>query len=389
MTKPRFSILIPTRDRPETFIHALATVAAQQGNDFEIVVADNASGPKVKEAVDAVKSCPITYIRSDNILTMVENWERGLEACQGDYITVIGDDDGLMPSALEISRRFLDQTQTKLMTWKTHSYWWPDTIVEFQRNTLYVSYTPDVNGSIQTSREQLKAFYADRMGFGDLPMLYNSFVHRSLLEETKSRWGKMLPLPHVPDVASGVLNLALCDSYVVCQRPLAIRANSGKSNGTSFYARSKGAEVREKHFAEERAKLGQMLHPTLIASPNLYVLLASVKLFCKELAFPDDVELPCNLQLVIDSMLATLNQDVAAYDDNLAEARELASKHGLILDETKIPQKAEEQPMIARPGVYDAPNSSIKTVTINGDLAGISDVNGACRLAESIHPPII
>ncbi|MEM0952922.1 MAG: glycosyltransferase family A protein [Pseudomonadota bacterium] len=386
MSSPKFSILLPTRDRPATFKYALATIAAQAGDDFEIVVADNASGPAIKEAVDRIDSCPVIYTRSDEILTMVDNWERGLAMCNGEYVTVLGDDDGLMPSCLSIARRFIEQTSQKLLNWRCHSYWWPDTIVEFQRNKLYVSYTPDISGNIVSSRDVLKAFYKNQVGFGELPMIYNSFIHRDILEETKLRWGRFLPLPHVPDVASGILNLALTESYAVCQRPLAIRANSGKSNGTSFYARSKGKDVRENHFAEERAKLEEMLHPSLIPSPNLHVLLASVKLFCKELAFPEDPELQCDLQLVVNSMIATLNQDVPSYEENLSEARELATKYGLIISEAEIPPKAEEKTPTIRSGIADNADGKTKVLTIDGDVAGIRDVNAACMLAESIHP---
>ena len=121
MNSPKFSILIPTRDRPKTFVHSLASVAAQAGDDFEIVVADNASGPDVKAAVDAVTSCPVTYIRSEEILPMTQNWINGIEACRGEYITVLGDDDGLMPSALQIVRRILARSPQSLVCWKTHS----------------------------------------------------------------------------------------------------------------------------------------------------------------------------------------------------------------------------------------------------------------------------
>ena len=153
MTSPLFSILIPTRDRGPTFTYALQTVVAQAGNDFEIVVADNASGPDVKEAVDGVKSCPITYVRSDQILPMTDNWIKGLEACKGRYITVLGDDDGLMPSALSIARLVIDKTKSKLISWNLHNYWWPDSIVEYNRNYLFVKYTDEVTGQLLDSRK--------------------------------------------------------------------------------------------------------------------------------------------------------------------------------------------------------------------------------------------
>ena len=102
MGTPRFSILIPTRDRPVTFRHTLATATSQPGDDYEVVVADNFGSPATRMIVDEymARGRQIVYLRSDQALPMGENWERGLRACSGDYVTVLGDDDGLMPTAL-------------------------------------------------------------------------------------------------------------------------------------------------------------------------------------------------------------------------------------------------------------------------------------------------
>ena len=387
MTSPLFSILIPTRDRGPTFTYALQTVVAQAGNDFEIVVADNASGPDVKEAVDGVKSCPITYVRSDQILPMTDNWIKGLEACKGRYITVLGDDDGLMPSALSIARLVIDKTKSKLISWNLHNYWWPDSIVEYNRNYLFVKYTDEVTGQLFDSRKILGGYYSGQFNFDELPMLYNSFVHRDILEETKKLWGSYIPVHHVPDVTSGIFNLYLTESYMRCFRPLAIRANSGKSNGTSFYARSRGKSLREKHYEEEKSNISEMTHPDLIPSPNLLVILANNKLRCRDLAFPRDPHLRVDIRQVVYGMLSSLNDDPAAYEENLAEAMELAEKHAFQISPAEIPDKALIMKRNVRPGVSFEENGN-HVITINGNLAGISDVNGACRLAESLLPPL-
>ncbi len=145
--------------------------------------------------------------------------------------------------------------------------------------------------------------------------------------------------------------------------------------------------MREKHYSEERARLDQMVHPSLIPSPNLHVLLTSVKLYCRELAFSDDQELNCDPQQLINVVIATLNQDPESYDENLSDARELAQKLGVSLDRSKIPAKIEAKIPAISPGIT-LNDSGSHLLTIDGDLAGIRDVNGACRLAESLIPPI-
>ena len=78
MAQPKFSILIPTRDRPDTFRHTLQSVLNQAGDDFEIVVADNYSGPATADIVNEAESPRIKYFRTNEILPMTDNWELGL-----------------------------------------------------------------------------------------------------------------------------------------------------------------------------------------------------------------------------------------------------------------------------------------------------------------------
>ena len=100
MNHPRFSVVVPTRHRPHTLRHALATIVNQNHDSFEIVVADNASGPETRALVEQMADPRVVYLRSDVPLTMSANWERALAACRGEWITFIGDDNGLMPEAL-------------------------------------------------------------------------------------------------------------------------------------------------------------------------------------------------------------------------------------------------------------------------------------------------
>ena len=384
MTLPRFSILIPTRERPDTFQYTLKTVMAQEGDDYEVVVADNCGSPRTKEIVDEYNSDKIKYIRSDTILPMAENWEKGLAKCSGDYITILGDDDGLVPSTLGLARNMINQTNAKIISWKLHTYWWPDTIVPWNRNILNVIFGE--NATRMDKRNALVAFYKGQISFGDLPMIYNSFIHKSCIEQVRQRFGCYFAIPHIPDVFSGVVNLTLEGDWVHANRPLAIRGNSGKSNGTAQWARSLGAKQREQYFQEEKTKLEAMIHKDLVPSPNLQIIVANCKIKCKELLFPDDNELIVDIGQVVSAIITSLNAEPEAYNENLADALALAKKHNLVIDKSKIPK---HQPIKRRPFHGPVRNGdNITGVVVNGDLAGISDVFGASRLADALMPPM-
>ena len=66
--RPRFSVVIPTRERAETLRVTLATCLDQDFDDYEIVVCDNAGGGATREVVDAARSGRIRYHRSETPL---------------------------------------------------------------------------------------------------------------------------------------------------------------------------------------------------------------------------------------------------------------------------------------------------------------------------------
>ena len=385
MATPRFSILIPTRDRPATFRHTLATVASQSGDDYEIVVADNCSGPETRRIVEEIDPRKIRYTRSEEVLPMAINWERGLQLCSGEYVTVLGDDDGFMPRTLDMARRVLESTDCEILTWKTHTYWWPDTIVHWLRNTLVVELA-DGAGWIG-SRELLEAFYRDEAGFGALPMIYSAFFHRSVIEEATRRYdGFFVPPDTAPDVASGIVGLHIAERFVFSSRALTIRGNSGKSNGTAQWARSLGAEQRAIYFKEERVGLKGIIHDALVPSPNLSIVIASAKLKCKERYFPNDEALTVDLVGVLRSMIASLNFEPEAYDDNLADIRALAEKLGVRLAPGDIPAR-QDRPRIASWGPNRTPEGAVPSILVNCDLIGASNIVQAARIAEAMLPP--
>lgn len=384
MPAPTFSILIPTRDRPATLRHALATVAAQAGDDYEIVVADNCGGPETREIATAVGGSRLRYVRSDEVLPMADNWERGLAACSGEYVTVLGDDDGLTLSCLEVARRLVGAVQPEIISWSPHTYWWPDTIVPWYRNLLFVNMA---NGAREMdSRAVLRDFYAGTGGFGGLPMIYNAFFHRSLIEEARRRYdGFFTPREAAPDIASGILGLHLTGSHLLSTRPLSIRGNSGRSNGTAQWARSLGAKVREAYFREERARLDQLIHPSLIPSPHLLIIEANAKLRCRDAYFPDDAELDVDRGLLLQALVHNLNFEPEAYEDNLGDARALAAKLGVALPPEAIPAR---QPRERKRTWGTFADEQKVVVSVDGDAAGLRTIEDATRLVEGLMPPV-
>ena len=93
----KLSILLPTRNRLDLLREAIETVRRQEGGQWEIVVSDNASDEDVAGYVTSLGDERIVVHRTDRFLPVTANWNRALERSSGDYVLMLGDDDGLLP----------------------------------------------------------------------------------------------------------------------------------------------------------------------------------------------------------------------------------------------------------------------------------------------------
>src|SRR6185503_6927532 len=107
--KPMFSVVIPTRARPDTLRHALRTVIAQEEQDLEIIVHECGDDAATAAVLAEFEDRRIRFFKTVEPVRMTENWERALRQATGEYIFFLGDDDGLLPNACEIARSILEK----------------------------------------------------------------------------------------------------------------------------------------------------------------------------------------------------------------------------------------------------------------------------------------
>lgn len=99
-----FSVTIPAY-KPAFLYEAVASIVAQTFPGWELIVVDDCSPFDLQAIVAPFLSDPrVHYYRNDrNIgaIDLVDNWNRCLAYCRGDYVICMGDDDRLLPQCLE------------------------------------------------------------------------------------------------------------------------------------------------------------------------------------------------------------------------------------------------------------------------------------------------
>nr|VFJ59985.1 MAG: Glycosyl transferase family 2 [Candidatus Kentron sp. DK] len=92
---PFFSVVIPTRNRPELVKHAIDSVLAQDFRDYEVVVSDNSDDAMAQPTrihVEEVLQHPqVRYIRPLQVLSMSDHWEWAMRQTHGEFSGVLTD----------------------------------------------------------------------------------------------------------------------------------------------------------------------------------------------------------------------------------------------------------------------------------------------------------
>jgi glycosyltransferase involved in cell wall biosynthesis len=116
VTPPRFTVVVPTRDRAALLPVALDSVVAQTDRDWELVVVDDGSSDGTATVVASYRDtgAPITYVRREGGgVSAARN--AGVAAANGEYLVFLDDDDELLPGALGALRAAIDARQGALV----------------------------------------------------------------------------------------------------------------------------------------------------------------------------------------------------------------------------------------------------------------------------------
>ena len=385
----KFSILIPTRNRSDTLYHAIRSVLAQTCPDFELVVMDNATIDDTPQVVASFNDQRIKYVRTEQALSMADNWEVGLANTAGDYVFVMGDDDAMLPDGLEICRVLAKQHAPEIISWARYFYTWPNAVIPHTRNMLYLHFSQEIyplNG-----KEILQQYYQSKISFESLPMIYNSFVSRELIDRIKGITGRYFSFP-IPDVFSGVANAYFANSYLYSNRSISLSGSSGSSLGA---AATLGIEKSSQEYFEREVGQWKIQREELLADPvegienlstpefgNAMVMFAA-----KDILFPNDDSITVDMPAIVMAIATGLKVNPAQYVLCVEYVSNLAKRYNL---DITLPKEVASRvtSSIKHGPIYDS-DGRIQQIIVNCQHAGIENAADAAKLAYAILPPIL
>jgi len=160
--RPLFSIVIPTRDRPNLLKDAIQSALEQEFDDYEIIVSDNSTNSETQKLVSEFESKKIKYFRTPRPLDMPKSWEFALSKANGKFITFLGDDDLLPKKFLKVYSKIVSSNENKNI--KVFSHVWMGLSPVDEKSVGEKSKMQDLDGSSEEKKYRLVSFTLKNKG---------------------------------------------------------------------------------------------------------------------------------------------------------------------------------------------------------------------------------
>jgi glycosyltransferase involved in cell wall biosynthesis len=261
----KFTVVIPTRERFDTLEMALKSVTSQDYENLEIIVSDNYSCDATEDVVAAANDKRIKYVNTGKRVSMSANWEFALTHATGEWLTIIGDDDALLPNCFEKVNRIADEAGVEAIRTSTCSFAWPS-LVGTKSGRLSVPM--GCGWEVRDCKYWLEKALKGETPYSMLPMLYNGgFVALDALRSARGDDGKYYR-SCAPDVYSAVLLANALKKYVYSYEPVAINGASIHSIGTSAYKVGVTTESESLPISKFRSEINIPFHSDMPLQAN-------------------------------------------------------------------------------------------------------------------------
>lgn len=106
--RPRVSVCVPAYQAERHIRRTIESLLAQRYDDFEVVVLDNNCTDGTAEVLNSFDDSRIRVIRNDCTVPLVDNFNRAVAECRGEYVKLVCADDILHPECIAAQTAVLD-----------------------------------------------------------------------------------------------------------------------------------------------------------------------------------------------------------------------------------------------------------------------------------------
>jgi hypothetical protein len=248
---PIVSIVVPTRNRHFYLACLIRTLLGMKSDDFEIVVHDNSdeNGEYLREC-GSITDPRLRYYFNPAKLSIAENCDQVLSLARGRYVCMIGDDDVVTESIVDLAR-WMEASGIEAAATVYPAYLWPGVGSRLDgQQSGGILRLPRYTGRIErvkTSAALHAVLASGGIMLGDLPSVYAGVISKRALDDLKAATGTYFPGPS-PDMANAIGVSAFIESFVKVSVPIYVAGACPKSASAEGARHGHVGEVADKTF---------------------------------------------------------------------------------------------------------------------------------------------
>lgn len=268
------SIVVPTKNR-YNYLEKLMDlfVTLHLGDDVELVIQDNSDDNySFVEVMNRFERYSyIRYFHYSGHLSVCENCDMAILHSSGEYVCMIGDDDGFTRNILECVNLMKENAIDSLIANKP-AYKWPDVhgvVFDFSGTVRIEKYTNELQ-YISLKQEIKKVVKNGALGLGKLPCVYHGIVKRTVLNQVFTKTGSFFPGPS-PDMANAIAVGLCATKHVYYDTPVIISGHGAKSAGGMGARHEHNNEIKNLSFLPQNTdKLWEERIPKYWTGETIY-----------------------------------------------------------------------------------------------------------------------
>jgi glycosyltransferase involved in cell wall biosynthesis len=230
----KYSILIPTYNKIEYVKYSIESVLSINYENFELVVSDDFSDDGTWEYLQSINDKRLKVIRPPHRLGVTLHYEYLLNIYKGEWVVILGDDDGLLPYFFQVLDILFENKSFKnieAISTKPAFYYYDNVEELYGERVVYYDNYFKRNQIINSKLSILFCILGIKTRV-DLPSLYTGgLFKRSLIERIKKKSKNVFFHSMVPDYYSMIAGLYETEKFLRVNIPIFWIGTTSKSGG--------------------------------------------------------------------------------------------------------------------------------------------------------------
>jgi glycosyltransferase involved in cell wall biosynthesis len=230
MSKPFFSIVIPTRGRTQVVDWAIRSALAQTFTDLECVVIDNNLDDRVEKICAQFADSRLRRVKTGG-LNMPDNLDEAYRNARGTYVILIEDRQCLYHHTLSFVHDLAQREELDCLLWNN------DVFEDGTEGSRIRRFGRDRTVKRVRTDDVLEGFCGRNPSQDPMQFIlaHRCAVKVSLLEQIRAQTGLQICEPCSPDGTAGLKIMNVLDSYHYFNGSLSVSHSDQLSNGANYH----------------------------------------------------------------------------------------------------------------------------------------------------------